>query len=66
VPGLAKKRNLTWLTYYEKTANVRAAIEREKQIKGWRRSKKIELIESANPLWKDLALDWFGEAGRTP
>ena len=66
VPGFTKKYNLTWLAYYEETADVRAAIEREKQIKSWRRSKKIDLIESANPLWKDLALDWFGEAGRTP
>ena len=66
VPGFTEKYNLTWLAYYEETADVRAAIEREKQIKSWRRSKKIDLIESANPQWKDLALDWYGEAGRTP
>jgi hypothetical protein len=35
-----------------------AAIAREKEIKGWRRSKKIALIESMNPLWNDLARDW--------
>ena len=35
------------------------AIYREKEIKGWLRAKKIELIESANPAWDDLAADWF-------
>jgi putative endonuclease len=58
VPGFTKKYNLTWLVYFEETTDVRSAVEREKQIKGWRRGKKIELIETANPLWKDLALDW--------
>ena len=62
VPGFTNKYNLTWLAYYEETADVRSAIEREKQIKKWRRSKKIALIESANPRWKDLALDWYREA----
>ena len=42
------------LVYYEQTADVRAALEREKQLKGWRRSKKNALIESTNPEWKDL------------
>ncbi len=36
------------------------AIEREKQIKGWLRAKKIALIESMNPAWRDLSADWFG------
>ncbi len=38
-----------------------AAIEREKQVKGWRRSKKVALIESMNPKWKDLSLEWSGD-----
>ena len=42
------------LVYYEQTTDVRAALEREKQLKGWRRSKKNALIESVNPEWKDL------------
>ena len=59
VPGFTKKYNLTWLAYYEETSDVASAIAREKQIKSWRRSKKVDLIESANPRWKDLALEWF-------
>ena len=59
-PGFTKKYNLTWLVYYESTSNVTAAIEREKQIKGWLRSKKVALIESLNPQWKDLSADWYG------
>ena len=59
VKGFAEKYNLTYLAYYDETTNVISAIEREKQIKGWRRSKKIELIESVNPKWKDLAIDWY-------
>ena len=41
------------------TSDVEAAIGREKQIKGWVRRKKVELIESMNPLWADLAEDWY-------
>ena len=59
VPGFTRKYNLTWLAYYEETSDIWSAIGREKQIKGWRRSKKVELIESMNPRWKDLALEWF-------
>ena len=57
--GFTKKYNLTYLAYYDETAAIISAIEREKQIKGWRRSKKIELIESVNPKWKDLSMDWY-------
>ncbi|MBQ8797608.1 MAG: GIY-YIG nuclease family protein [Oscillospiraceae bacterium] len=42
------------LVYFEQTTDVRAALEREKQLKGWRRSKKNALIETKNPQWKDL------------
>ena len=49
VDGFTKKYNLTKLVYYEATEDVRCAIEREKQIKGWLRAKKIALIESVNP-----------------
>jgi len=55
VEGFTKKYNLTRLVYYEISEDVRSAIAREKQIKGWLRSKKINLIESANPEWKDLS-----------
>ena len=42
------------LVYYEATTDVRSAIEREKQIKGWNRARKNKLVESMNPLWQDL------------
>ena len=61
VDGFTKRYNVTWLAHYETTSDVRSAKEREKQIKGWRRSKKVTLIESTNPQWKDLAADWFEE-----
>lgn len=44
------------LVYYEVAANPYAAIAREKQIKGWSREKKVELIENMNPGWEDLAI----------
>ena len=47
------------LMYYEHFRDVRDAIAREKQLKGWRRSKKIELIEKENPRWEDLSADWL-------
>ena len=55
VEGFTQKYNVTRLVYYEATNDVRSAITREKQIKAWRRSKKVELIESADPTWKDLS-----------
>ena len=59
VAGFTKRYNITRLVYYEESADVKAAIAREKQIKGWLRKKKIALIESANPGWKDLSADWY-------
>lgn len=50
--------NIDRLVYFETFGDVQAAIAREKEIKGWRRSKKVALIESHNPTWKDLSLDW--------
>jgi putative endonuclease len=57
--GFTKTYNLTDLAYYEVTRDVRSAIQREKQIKGWLRSKKLALIESANPELRDLADGWY-------
>jgi len=59
VEGFTKKYNITRLVYFEGTNDVQSAIVREKQIKGWLRSKKIGLIESANPKWEDLSKEWF-------
>ena len=58
IKGFTKKYNLTMLVYYETTDDVRSAISRERQIKGWLRSKKIALIESTNPQWRDLSEGW--------
>jgi len=43
----------------EETSDIRSAIAREKQIKGWLRAKKVALIESTNPTWKDLSREWL-------
>ena len=59
--GFTKRYNVDRLVYYEETTDIEVALEREKEIKTWRRSKKISLIESINPTWKDLAEDWFDE-----
>jgi putative endonuclease len=58
VPGFTSRYNIDRLVYFEATPDVRSAIEREKQIKGWLRAKKIKLIESMNPAWEDLSWDW--------
>ena len=60
--GFASKYNLKKLVYFEETIDVNAAIAREKQIKGWLRKKKVALIESMNPEWKDLTEDWHANA----
>ena len=65
LPGFTSEYNITRLVYIETTADVVAAIAREKQIKGWLRRKKVALIESLNPTWEDLSAEWFqGESLR--
>jgi len=59
VPGFTSKYNIKLLVYFESTSDVNEAILREKHIKGWLRAKKIKLIESMNPEWKDLSEEWF-------
>ncbi|MDR4504070.1 MAG: GIY-YIG nuclease family protein [Candidatus Scalindua sp.] len=54
VEGFTKKYRVHRLVHFESTLDVKAAIEREKCIKRWKRSWKIELIEEHNPEWKDL------------
>ncbi|MEQ1705003.1 MAG: GIY-YIG nuclease family protein [Rickettsiales bacterium] len=54
IKGFTEKFNLTKLVYIETTNDINAAIEREKQLKKWRREKKDNLIESINPLWDEL------------
>ena len=58
--GFTSRYHVYKLVYFEHTTDVRAALEREKQLKGWRRSKKNALIESVNPEWRDLYPDLLG------
>ena len=59
LPGFSKKYGTTRLVYYEETQYILSALVREKEIKGWRRAKKISLIKSINPKCNDLAEDWY-------
>jgi putative endonuclease len=61
VEGFTSRYKLDRLVYWEKFQYVRSAIAREKQIKRWKRVKKVQLVVSMNPTWKDLAADWFPE-----
>jgi putative endonuclease len=60
--GFTRKYNLTRLVYFESFADIRDAIAREKQIKGWLRSRKIALINAMNPTWRDLSEDFLPKA----
>ncbi len=56
--GFAKRYGLHRLVYFEEFRDVTNAIRRETELKGWRRDRKIALIQQENPLWKDLAEGW--------
>ena len=58
VKGFTQKYNLNKLVYVEETQEVNAAILREKEIKKWRREKKDSLVNSENPQWKDLSIEF--------
>ena len=58
VEGFTQKYNINKLVYFEETSDVYSALEREKEIKKWRREKKNNLVLSANPDWKDLSEGW--------
>lgn len=58
LPGFTKKYNVHKLVYFEQFSEPKYAILREKQLKGWKRIKKNNLIESVNPLWGDLSDGW--------
>ena len=58
IEGFTKRYHVHKLVYFETTTDVRSAIEREKQLKGWRRARKNELVETMNPEWRDLSEDW--------
>jgi len=61
IEGFTKKYQVHRLVYYESHQDVYIAIGREKQLKRWRREKKIALIEKLNPRWQDLAENWGRE-----
>jgi len=58
IPGFTQHYGLTKLVYCEATNDVSSAIAREKELKGWVRRKKVALIYSLNPEWKDLSEEW--------
>lgn len=61
VEGFTKKYNVDKLVYFETHEDIKVAIAREKQLKGWSRKKKVFLIEKENKAWRDLAFDWNKE-----
>jgi len=61
ISGFTSKYEIDRLLYWESYDDVRKALDREKQLKGWRREKKVALIQSFNPEWVDLSRSWFSE-----
>ena len=57
VPGFSRRYSINKLFCYEESGDVHAALQHEKKLKGWRRAKKLGLIDSVNPSWRDLSLD---------
>ena len=58
IPGFTSRYKFDILVYYEEYSQVMSAIAREKEIKGWRREKKLKLILADNPDWADLSAEW--------
>ena len=56
--GFTKKYNVDKLVYFDTTSDINVAIQREKQIKGWGRGRKNELVETVNEKWADLSDEW--------
>jgi putative endonuclease len=56
--GFTNQYNIHRLVYFEETSDARVAVERERQLKSWRREKKVNLIETENPTWADLSEGW--------
>jgi len=59
IKGFTSKYKIKLLVYFEEINDINVAIAREKQLKGWKRIRKLELIEKENPNWVDLANDWY-------
>ncbi len=62
IEGFTKQYGLNQLVHFEQFRDVNAAIAREKEIKGWLRKRKLELIEGGNPDWADLSAAWRDNA----
>src|SRR5216117_2420278 len=65
-PGFTSRYHITRLVYFEEYGDIRDAIAREKQLKGWVRSRKTRLIEQKNPTWEDLEDTWFAAQEADP
>jgi len=63
IPGFTKSYRVDRLVWWDATPNARAAVAREREIKSWRREKKVRLIESLKPGWMDLSAGWFPDTG---
>ncbi|MBI3269314.1 MAG: excinuclease ABC subunit C [Planctomycetes bacterium] len=61
--GFTSRYSVNRLVYLQTYTDIRQAITREKQIKGWTRAKKIALIEADNPHWDDLSMGWYSRPG---
>lgn len=59
IEGFTKKYNIDKLLYFEEFQDIQAAIVREKQIKSWRKEKKLDLVRVKNPKFNDLAETWY-------
>lgn len=57
--GFTSRYNCNRLVWFEKFSDISIAIQREKELKGWLRSKKVALIKASNPTWEDLSSDWY-------
>jgi putative endonuclease len=63
IPGFTSEYSFDMLVHYEHYSDIRVAISREKQIKGWLRSKKLALVLAENPHWADLSEGWYPQDG---
>jgi putative endonuclease len=63
IPGFTSSYRVNRLVWWDSTPNARAAVAREREIKSWRREKKVRLIEANNPGWMDLSAGWFPDTG---
>jgi putative endonuclease len=64
IPGFTSRYRIDRLIHVEPFSEIRDAIAREKQIKAWRQSHKLDLIAQSNPEWRDLGEEWFGTIDR--